>query len=69
VFLKNPILACQQIADFFCLLRPKLVKMSAVDLKNQGNRLFAARKYEDAVSCYSKAIVSFAWQIIDSVKK
>ena len=32
--------------------------MSAVDLKNQGNRLFAARKYEDAIHCYSKAIVS-----------
>lgn len=31
--------------------------MSAVDLKNQGNRLFAARKFEDAVSCYSKAIM------------
>ncbi|KAK7493272.1 hypothetical protein BaRGS_00015398 [Batillaria attramentaria] len=31
--------------------------MSAVDLKNQGNRLFAARKYEDAIQCYAKAIM------------
>ncbi|PVD37459.1 hypothetical protein C0Q70_00049 [Pomacea canaliculata] len=30
--------------------------MSSVDLKNQGNRLFAARKYEDAIQCYTKAI-------------
>ena len=32
--------------------------MSAAELKEQGNRLFAARQYEDAVGCYSKAIVS-----------
>ncbi|XP_046583161.1 E3 ubiquitin-protein ligase CHIP-like [Haliotis rubra] len=31
-------------------------KMSAVDLKNQGNKLFSARKYDDAISCYTKAI-------------
>ncbi|KAK6187451.1 hypothetical protein SNE40_005478 [Patella caerulea] len=30
--------------------------MSAVELKNQGNKLFAARKYDDAISCYTKAI-------------
>eukprot|EP00112_Aurelia_sp_Birch-Aquarium-sp1_P000557 Seg1053.9 transcript_id=Seg1053.9/GoldUCD/mRNA.D3Y31 product="STIP1-like and U box-containing protein 1" protein_id=Seg1053.9/GoldUCD/D3Y31 len=30
--------------------------MSAAELKEQGNRLFAARQYEDAVGCYSKAI-------------
>jgi STIP1 homology and U-box containing protein 1 len=29
-----------------------------VELKNQGNKLFAARKFDDAISCYSKAIVS-----------
>lgn len=29
------------------------------ELKDHGNKLFAARKFEDAVSCYSKAIVSF----------
>lgn len=28
------------------------------ELKDHGNKLFAARKFEDAVSCYSKAIVS-----------
>jgi len=27
------------------------------ELKNQGNRLFSARKYEEAVSCYTKAII------------
>ncbi|KAK7112735.1 E3 ubiquitin-protein ligase CHIP-like [Littorina saxatilis] len=31
--------------------------MSAGDLKNQGNRLFAARKFEDAIHCYTKAIM------------
>ncbi|XP_041362762.1 E3 ubiquitin-protein ligase CHIP-like [Gigantopelta aegis] len=30
--------------------------MNALDLKNQGNRLFLARKYDDAICCYSKAI-------------
>lgn len=32
--------------------------LSDVELKEQGNRLFSTRKYEDAISCYSKAIVS-----------
>ena len=32
--------------------------MSAVDLKEQGNKLFSVRKYDDAISCYTKAIVS-----------
>ena len=32
--------------------------MSAFDLKEQGNRLFAARSYDDAIGCYTKAIVS-----------
>lgn len=27
------------------------------ELKEQGNRMFSLRKYEDAVKCYSKAIV------------
>lgn len=31
--------------------------MSAVDLKEQGNKLFSVRKYDDAISCYTKAIV------------
>jgi STIP1 family protein 1 len=28
------------------------------ELKEQGNRLFSIRKYEEAINCYSKAIVS-----------
>lgn len=28
------------------------------ELKEQGNRLFSLRKYEDAINCYTKAIVS-----------
>jgi len=31
--------------------------MSAHELKDQGNRLFTARKFEEAVACYSKAII------------
>lgn len=31
--------------------------MTAVELKDLGNKLFSARKYEDAISCYSKAII------------
>lgn len=27
------------------------------ELKEQGNRMFTLRKYEDAINCYSKAIV------------
>lgn len=33
--------------------------LSDKELKEQGNRLFSLRKYEDAVNCYSKAIVLF----------
>lgn len=32
--------------------------LSDKELKDQGNRLFTLRKYEEAISCYSKAIVS-----------
>lgn len=32
--------------------------LTDVELKDQGNRLFSARKFEDAIGCYSKAIVS-----------
>ncbi|GIY82388.1 STIP1 homology and U box-containing protein 1 [Caerostris darwini] len=31
--------------------------MSSIELKEQGNRLFSSRKYEDAIACYSKAII------------
>lgn len=33
--------------------------LSDLQLKEQGNCLFAARKYDDAIICYSKAIVSY----------
>lgn len=32
--------------------------LTDTELKEQGNRLFEQRKYDDAVSCYTKAIVS-----------
>lgn len=32
--------------------------LSDKELKEQGNRMFSARKYEEAINCYSKAIVS-----------
>ena len=31
--------------------------MSAAELKTQGNKLYSARKYDDAIACYTKAIV------------
>lgn len=31
------------------------------ELKDQGNRLFSLRKYDDAINCYSKAIVSIVY--------
>lgn len=31
--------------------------LSDVQLKEQGNQMFSARKYEDAVNCYTKAII------------
>jgi hypothetical protein len=31
--------------------------LSDKELTDQGNRLFSLKKYEDAVSCYTKAIV------------
>lgn len=38
--------------------------LTDVELKDQGNRLFASRKYDDAINCYSKAIVSYTKQIL-----
>jgi STIP1 family protein 1 len=32
--------------------------LSDLELKDHGNKLFAARKFDDAVACYTKAIVS-----------
>lgn len=32
--------------------------LTDVELKDEGNRLFSGRKFEDAISCYTKAIVS-----------
>lgn len=32
--------------------------LTDAELKDQGNRLFSARKFEDAINCYTKAIVS-----------
>ncbi|XP_067136696.1 E3 ubiquitin-protein ligase CHIP isoform X1 [Centruroides vittatus] len=32
-------------------------EMNATELKDLGNKLFSARKYEEAVGCYSKAII------------
>lgn len=31
--------------------------LTDVELKDQGNRLFSSRKFDDAISCYSKAII------------
>lgn len=36
-------------------------KMSAAELKEQGNRLYGARKFDEAIGYYSKAIVSFSF--------
>lgn len=33
--------------------------LTDIELKDHGNKLFAARKFEDAIACYTKAIVSF----------
>lgn len=35
---------------------------TAQELKEQGNRLFLCRKYQEAATCYSKAIVSIISQ-------
>lgn len=32
--------------------------MTATELKEQGNRLFNGRHFDDAAQCYTKAIVS-----------
>lgn len=34
------------------------VNQNAIDLKDQGNKFYAIRKYNDAIDCYTKAIVS-----------
>jgi hypothetical protein len=43
--------------------------LSDKELKDQGNRLFSLRKYEDAVSCYTKAIVSVQIFVLVTVYK
>lgn len=35
----------------------KMENMSANELREYGNKLFAVRKYEEAIQCYSKAII------------
>lgn len=35
--------------------------LSDKELKEQGNRLFSLRRYEDAMNCYTKAIVSILY--------
>lgn len=46
---------------------------SAQELKEQGNRLFLSRKYQEAATCYSKAIVSLHYDLplimIDNLPK
>lgn len=37
--------------------------MADKDLKDQGNKLFALRKYDDAINCYTKAIVSMKLRV------
>ena len=32
--------------------------LTDVELKDQGNRMFSSRKYDDAINLYTKAIVS-----------
>lgn len=43
--------------------------LSDLQLKEQGNCLFASRKYDDAIICYSKAIVSSILFIIKNHTK
>lgn len=39
--------------------------LTDLELKEQGNRNFTARKYEDAIKLYSMAIVSCSFNLID----
>ena len=40
--------------------------MTAIELKEQGNRLFCGRHYDDAAQCYTKAIVSSKLHVLDT---
>lgn len=42
--------------------------LSDRELKEQGNRLFSLRKYDDAINCYTKAIVSSSYYHIFFLK-
>lgn len=33
--------------------------LTDIELKDQGNKQFAARKFDAAISCYTKAIVNY----------
>lgn len=41
--------------------------LSDVELKDQGNRLFSSRKFDDAISCYTKAIVSIHVELVNLI--
>lgn len=35
--------------------------LSDVELRDQGNRLFSRKRFDDAIGCYTNAIVSANW--------
>ena len=39
-------------------MKSEKIDPSANEFKDQGNKFFASRKYQEAISSYSKAIVS-----------
>ena len=39
--------------------------MNAIGFKNEGNKFFASRKFDDAIRCYTKAIVSISLFSLD----
>ena len=45
-------------ADWHNFFRNMNVGHEVLELKQQGNKFFSQRSYEEAISCYTKAIVS-----------
>lgn len=60
---------CKQNSQFLAYYRKEKDtddRMTDLELKEQGNRLFCARKYDEAIGCYSKAIVRMFYTFSDN---
>lgn len=56
----------ERAANFEVTEKESKHELTAIEFKDQGNRFYALHKYEDAIACYSRAIVSCLFYCLDS---